>query len=213
MKKFFVTAFMALSIAAMAQHVTPLNIQIDEVKIDSLRTLYLSEPTMYRASLNVVEQALDKNANELKAAKAELKVEQNHAKEMSSSLKEASKMAASLKKLYDKEEAELKAMQKVVEQQQKTIGRQTGLNQETRDNYGRFLEKQQKELGYSIREVADRQRAIADLETAIQNGQTNLQSYIQEIEQKAAAIAQADALYKQRVATLKAEQKAAKTMQ
>lgn len=213
MKKYFVTAFMALSIAAMAQHVTPLAIQIDEVKIDSLRTLYISEPTMYRASLDVVAQALERNAEELKAAKAELKVEQSHAKEMSSSLKEANKMAASLKKLYAKEESELKSMQKVVEQQQKTVGRQTSLNQETRDNYARFLEKQQKELGYSIHEVADRQRAITDLETAIQNGQTNLHGYNQEIEQKAAALAQLEATYKQRVATLKSEQKAAKTMQ
>ena len=186
MKKILFLAFMALGMSAMAQHVTPLSIQLAEVKLDSLRTLYINEPTMYRAALEVVAQSLAKNAEEIKAAKAELKVEQTHGKEMANSLKEATKMAASLKKLYTKEESELKSMQKVVEKQ---------------------------ELGYSLREVADRQRAIADLETSIQNGQTRLQTYIQETQQKALDLAQLEAELKARTATLKAEQKTAKSLQ
>lgn len=213
MKKFFFTAFVALSMTAMAQHVTPLSIEIADVKLDSLRTLYLAEPPMYRASLNVVEQALDKNAEEIKAAKAELKVEQAHAKEMGNSLKGANKMVAALKKLYAKEEGELKSMQKVVEKQQKTLSKQKGLNKETSTNYSTLLEKQQKELSYSLRDVADRQRAIADLEQTLQNGQTSLQAYVHETEQKATELAQKEALLKERQAQLKAEQKTAKTMQ
>ena len=103
MKKIFLIAFLALGMSAMAQHVTPLSIELYDVKLDSLRTLYVSEPTMYRASLEVVAQNLAKNAEEVKAAKAELKVEQAHAKEMGNALKEAAKMTASLKKLYSKE--------------------------------------------------------------------------------------------------------------
>lgn len=213
MKKYFLLAFVALSMSALAQHVTPLNIEIADPKIDSLRTLYLAEPPMYRAALNMVAQSLDQNAQEVKAAKEQLKVEQTHAKELGKSLVDATKMAAALKKLYAKEEGELKSMQKVVEKQQKTIAKQKELNKENRDTYIAFLEKQQKELGYSLREVADRERAIADLETSIQNHQTNLNSYASEIEQKAHAIAQLEALLKQRQTVLKAEQKAAKSMQ
>lgn len=213
MKKIFLMAFMALGVSAMAQHVTPISFQIADVKLDSLRTLYINEPTMYRASLEVVAQNLAKNAEDLKAVKAELKVEQAHGKEIANSLKEATKMANSLKKIYSKEEGELKSMQKVVEKQQKTLNKQKELNQATRDSYLLFLEKQQKELGYSLREVADRQRAVSDLETAIQNGQTALQSYIQETQQKAMDVAQLDALYKERLAILKAEQKTAKSLQ
>ncbi len=213
MKKILFLAFMALGMSATAQHVTPLSIQLADVKLDSLRTLYINEPTMYRAALEVVAQSLAKNAEEIKAAKAELKVEQNHGKEMGNSLKEATKMTASLKKLYTKEESELKSMQKVVEKQQKTLNKQKELNQSTRDNYLLFLEKQQKELGYSLREVADRQRAIADLETSVQNGQTRLQTYIQETQQKALDLAQLEAELKARTATLKAEQKTAKSLQ
>ena len=114
-KSIFVVAFVALGLSAFAQHVTPLDIRIADVRIDSLRTLYVSEPTMYRASLEVASQVLDENANQLKVARAEFKDEQAHAKEMTSSLKEASKMTASLKKIYSQEESTLKSMQKTVE--------------------------------------------------------------------------------------------------
>lgn len=196
----------------MAQHVTPLSIEIAEVKIDSLRDLYLSEPPMYRASLNIIEEALKRNENEIKTAKAEVKAEQAHAKELSKALEEAVKMTAALKKLYGKEEGELKSMQKVVEKQQKTVARQKDLNKENRDSYLVFLERQQKELGYSLREVADRQHAISGLETTIQNHQTNLQSFVHEIEQKALTLSQLEATLKTRMAQLKAELKTAKSL-
>ena len=210
MKKVILLAMMAVGMSVMAQQVNPLQITVAEVKLDSLRSLYGADPIMYRASLESLAQALSKNADEIKAAKAELKVEQAHAKEMANSLKEAGKMTASLKKLYDKEESELKSMQKVVEKQQKTISKQKELKAETRENYVKFLEKQQKELGYSLREVADRQRAITDLETSIQNHQTTLQSFILEVGQKATDLANIEAQHKERTAAVKAEQKAYK---
>ena len=135
MKKIFFMAFVALSVSAMAQQVTPVTISLAEFKVDSLRTLYGSEPIMYRASLDAVAQALEKNATELKAAKAELKSEQQLTKEMESSLKGATKMAASMKKLYSKEEGELKSMQKVVTGQQKMLTKQKELNDETREAF------------------------------------------------------------------------------
>ena len=197
----------------MAQTVTPVSISLAEFKVDSLRALYMAEPIMYRASLDAVAQALSKNADELKAAKAVLKVEQQHAKEKAASLKDALKMTASLKSLYAKEEGEVKAMQKVVEKQQKTLAKQVELNQETRDAYAALLDKQQKELGYSIREIAERAHAIADLETHIQNSQTDLQAYEQQIVQKATKLAEIEVELKARQAAVKAEQKAAKSMQ
>ena len=213
MRKIFVLAFLALGLSVMAQHVTPLNIEIADVKIDSLRTLYFNEPMMYRASLDVVAQELAKNAEQIKLAKAELKDEQSHAKEMGNSLKDALKMTAALKGVYGKEESALKSMQKTVEKQQRKLTSNRRLNQEARDSYSQMLEKQQKELGYNLREVAERQRSVAELETTIQNWQTTLQNYVQETQQKAVDIAALEATYKQRLAMLKAEQKTAKTMQ
>lgn len=196
----------------MAQHVTPLNIELAEVKVDSLRALYFSEPTMYRAALDVVARNLDQNGDQLKAARAELKDEQAHAKEMDASLKEALKMTASLKGVYSKEEGALKSMQKTIEKQQRKLAANRRLNKDARDDYSQMLEKQQKELGYSLREVADRQHSVADLETSIQNKQTSLQLFVQETVQKEAELTQLETTYKQRLAILKAEQKTAKTM-
>ena len=213
MKKLFLIAFAAIGMTAMAQHVTSLNIQIVDLKLDSLRALYIQEPTMYRASLDVVGEQLAQNAEQIKQAKAELKAEQTLAKEMDKSIKNANKMAEGLKKLYAKEEGELKSMQKNVEQQQKAINKLKELNRESKDVFMGLMEQEQKELGYSLREAADRQRAIADLQTSLQNAQTNLQSYVQEVEQKATGLAQIEAEYKARLAALKNEQKAAKSMQ
>ena len=213
MKKLFVLAFMALSLTAMAQHVTPLNVKLAETDLTALRAQYQSEPIMYRAALESLAKELDKNAAELKTARNQLKVEQAHAKEMDNSLKEANKMAASLKSLYTKEEGEIKGMLQTVQKQQQTLSKQVELNQETRENYVAFLEQQQKELNYSLREVADRQRAISDLEASISASQTNQQYYVQEVNQKEADLNALDAQLKERVALVKAEQKAAKSMQ
>ena len=213
MKKVFFFVFAACCMTAMAQHVVPVNIEVVDLKLDSLRALYQAEPMMYRASLDVLSQQLANNMEELKKAKTQLKAEQAHGKQMQASLKEATKMTASLKKLYGQEEKELKGMQKVVEGQQRNLTKQMGLGADARDEYTRFLETQQKELGYSIREVADRQRSIADLETSIQNGQTGLNTYMQELQQKAAKVATIEAKIKESTTMLKAEQKSAKTMQ
>jgi len=212
MRKFFLMAVLALSMSAFAQRVTPLNINLAEFKMDSLRALYLDQPIMYRASLDAVAQALNKNAEEVKAAKAELKVEKQHAKEMGVSLKKASEMVASLKKLYGKEEDELRTMSKTVEKQMKTLGKQSELNEETRNLYRSFLERQQQELNYSLRDVAERARATADLETAIQNSKTNLSQFEQQITLKETELKYLEMQMKERQKQVKEEQKAAKTL-
>lgn len=212
MKKFFLMAVLALSMSAFAQRVTPLNITLAEVKLDSLRTLYLAEPIMYRASLDAVAQALEKNDKEIKAAKTELKVEKQHAKEMGTSLKKAETMVASLKKLYGKEEDELRNMSKTVEKQMKTLGKQNELNDETRNLYRSFLEKQQKELNYSLRDVAERARAISDLETSIQNAKTNLSQFEQQANLKESELKFLETQLKERQKLVKEEQKAAKSL-
>ena len=212
MKKCILAAFVALSMSAFAQHVTPLSIELTEFKLDSLRTLYLAEPPMYRAALNMVAQSLDMDAAAVNEAKTQLKVERAHSKQIATSIKEATKMTNELRKLYGKEESELKSMQKSVVRQQETINRQMELNVETRENYMQFLAKQQSELGYALREAADRMRAITDLETSIQKGQTALQTFNHEIEAKAKDLTLIETELKKRQAAVKAELKTAKTM-
>lgn len=213
MKKIFLFAFAALSLSVMAQHVTPVSITVTEVKLDSLRAKYMSEPIMYRASLDALLVELNRDTEALKAAKTELKVEKAHADQIDKTLKQTAKMVGSLKKIYSNEEKELRSLQKTIEKQQKTLNKQNELNQETRDSYLRILDRQQKELGYLLREVAERQRALAELDTSIQNKQTDRQNYVQETQQKTVELAGIEAQIKERIALVKAEQKSAKAMQ
>lgn len=213
MKKIFLLAFAAMSLSVMAQHVTPVSIKVTDVKLDSLRALYGSEPIMYRASLDALLVGLNHDAEALKTARTELKVEVSHAAQIDKTLKQATKLTESLKKLYDKEENELRSMQRAVEKQQKTLNKQKELNQESRESYMRILERQQKELGYSLREVAERQRALTELATSIQNKRTARQTYVQETQQKAIELNAIESQIKERTALVKAEQKSAKAKQ
>ena len=99
-----------------------------------------------------------------------------------------------------------------MEKQQKTLNKQKELNQQTRDNYLLFLDKQQKELGAALREVAERQRAVIELETTIQDAQSPLQSYVQETQQKALDLTKLEVKHKELTEAVKAEQKVAKNL-
>ncbi|MBR1878914.1 MAG: hypothetical protein IJ814_07950 [Paludibacteraceae bacterium] len=213
MRKIFMIAFAAMSMAVMAQHVTPIGVEIKDLKLDSLRDAYLSQPAMYMASLKTMEQGLEQNLAQLKKSRAELKTEQAHAKEMSATIQEAFKLAGSLRKTYEQEEHDLIAMQKTIEKQLLAMGKKVELNQETRDSYNELLTSQQKELNYSLREVADRKRAITDVEEKLRSGQNAVQIYNQEVIQKAADITTLETQCKTQIATLKKEQKLAKSIQ
>jgi len=212
MKKFFTIALLALGMTAVAQNVTPLNIQIPDLKFDSLRSLYVSEPAMYRASLEVLVSQYAEVDKQLKSAKTELKAEQEHAKAMGSMIKESTSLANDLIKLYTKESAEIKDMQKVIDKQQKALNKKSALNKESRETFAKVLDRERNQLNRSQEEVAERQRDVNDQLKQIQNMDTQLQAYIAEVERKANDLAGLEAVYKERLAALKAEQKTAKSL-
>lgn len=212
MKKIFTIALLALGMTAVAQNVTPLNIQIPELKFDSLRSLYISEPSMYRASLEVLVGQYAEVDRQIKTAKTELKAEQDHSKAMSLMIKEANALADDLIKLYTKEAAELKSMQKNIEKQQKTLAKRVALNEKSRDTFSKVLDREQTQLNQSLVAVAERQRDMTDQLNQLQNMQTQLQGYESEIQKKSMEITQLETIYKERLAALKAEQKTAKSL-
>ena len=124
MKNVFVIFLMGFSLTIMAQHVTPLDIKIAELNLDSLRGAYLAQPTMYRASLDVVAEHLEENAQQIKEAQNELRIEMIHAKEMRRVLNEGVKRLSVLKKTYAKEEAEIKSLMETLENQRQKLEKQ-----------------------------------------------------------------------------------------
>lgn len=212
MKKFFTLALLAIGMTTMAQNVTPLNIQIPDLKFDSLRSLYVAEPAMYRASLEVLSSQYAEVEKQLKSAKNELKAEQEHAKAMGTMIKESTSLANDLIKLYTKETEEIKDMQKTIDKQLKALNKQSALNQESRETFGKVLDRERNQFSRSLSEVAERQHDMADQLNQLRNMDVQLQSYIAQVERKANDLAGLEAVYKERLAALKAEQKTAKSL-
>jgi hypothetical protein len=198
--------------ATMAQHVNPLSITIAEINLDSLRNAYLAQPTMYRASLEVVAEQLEQNAQQIKSATQELKQEQAHGKEIARATKEANKNLTAILKQYDKEETEKDALLVMIEQQKKKLGRQDKLNSQTADYYVKMINEQQQILEQSVKDLKIRKQQVEQLLEAWQTLQLKYQTYNQEIEKKAFDLAQTEVLLKERMKILKEEQKAAKSL-
>jgi molecular chaperone DnaK (HSP70) len=198
--------------ATMAQHVNPLSITIAEINLDSLRNAYLAQPTMYRASLEVVAEQLEQNAQQIKSATQELKQEQAHGKEIARATKEANKNLTAILKQYDKEETEKNALLVMIEQQKKKLGRQDKLNSQTADYYVKMINEQQQILEQSVKDLKIRKQQVEQLLEAWQTLQLKYQTYNQEIEKKAFDLAQTEVLLKERMKILKEEQKAAKSL-
>jgi DNA repair exonuclease SbcCD ATPase subunit len=212
MKNVFVIFLMGFSLTIMAQHVTPLDIKIAELNLDSLRGAYLAQPTMYRASLDVVAEQLEENAQQIKEAQNELRIEMIHAKEMRRVLNEGVKRLSVLKKIYAKEEAEIKALMETLENQRQKLEKQTELNQQTRDGYIQMFSNEYSRLEQTLSDLANRVQEATLLSNELQNATFSYQTYEQELERKAFDLAQVEALYETRKDALKAEQRAAKSL-
>jgi chromosome segregation ATPase len=212
MKNVFVIFLMGFSLTIMAQHVTPLDIKIAELNLDSLRGAYLAQPTMYRASLDVVAEQLEENAQQIKEAQNELRIEMIHAKEMRRVLNEGVKRLSVLKKTYAKEEAEIKALMETLENQRQKLEKQTELNQQTRDGYIQIFSNEYSRLEQTLSDLANRVQEATLLSNELQNATFSYQTYEQELERKAFDLAQVEALYETRKDALKAEQRAAKSL-
>ena len=203
---------MGFSLTIMAQHVTPLDIKIAELNLDSLRGAYLAQPTMYRASLDVVAEQLEENAQQIKEAQNELRIEMTHAKEMRRVLNEGLKRLSVLKKTYAKEEAEIKSLMETLENQRQKLEKQTELNQQTRDGYIQMFSNEYSRLEQTLSDLANRVQEATQLSNELQNATFAYQTYEQELERKAFDLAQVEALYETRKDALKAEQRAAKSL-
>lgn len=212
MKNVFVIFLMGFSLTIMAQHVTPLDIKIAELNLDSLRGAYLAQPTMYRASLDVVAEQLEENAQQIKEAQNELRIEMIHAKEMRRVLNEGVKRLSVLKKIYAKEEAEIKSLMETLENQRQKLEKQTELNQQTRDGYIQMFSDEYSRLEQTLSDLANRVQEATLLSNELQNATFSYQTYEQELERKAFDLAQVEALYETRKDALKAEQRAAKSL-
>lgn len=211
-KVFFVIAYAALTLGMNAQHVAPLNIQLTEFNLDTLRVRYVNDKQMYSTELQHIVLLQDAEQQAIKEAWKELKDEKAHAKNVASCLKDVNSSITNLGKSAEKEIDVLKGMIRSIEKQQKDVRGLKKLKAETRDEYIEYLETEKRYLNAMLDNLTSRQKELSNALTGAQVKEAALSAFNLEIQQKELDLKQLETTSKARAEQIKAEQKIVKEM-
>jgi len=211
-KVFFVIAFAALTLGMNAQHVAPLNIQLTEFNLDTLRVKFVNDKQMYSTELQHIVLLQDAEQQAIKEAWKELKDEKAHAKNVASCLKDVNSSITNLGKSAEKEIDVLKGMIRSIEKQQKDVRGLKKLKAETRDEYIEYLETEKRYLNAMLDNLTSRQKELSNALTGAQVKEAALNAFNLEIQQKELDLKQLETTSKARAEQIKAEQKIVKEM-
>ena len=209
-KSILALAVLAMSMGLSAQHVSPLNIELVQFSLDSMRTQYANNLAMYKSELQRIQDVQDANKKALSDAAKELKDEKIHAKDVAAYLKQKESTYTSLLKLYISEQDKLCDMRETIEKQTTRIQKTTRLTSETRDNNRKELEAEKSNIERSIKEVEGRLKNIAKIIEKLPDEQEALAAFNLEIQNKETDLKQLQATQKTNASTIKAELKTVK---
>lgn len=209
-KSILALAVLAMSMGLSAQHVSPLNIELVQFSLDSMRTQYANNLAMYKSELQRIQDVQDANKKALSDAAKELKDEKIHAKDVAAYLKQKESTYTALQKLYNSEQDKLCDMRETIEKQTTRIQKTTRLTSETRDNNRKELEAEKSNIERSIKEVEGRLKNIAKIIEKLPDEQEALAAFNLEIQNKETDLKQLQATQKTNVSTIKAELKTVK---
>ncbi len=209
-KSILALAVLAMSMGLSAQHVSPLNIELAQFSLDSMRTQYANNLAMYKSELQRIQDVQDANKKSLSDAAKELKDEKIHAKDVAAYLKQKESTYTALQKLYNSEQDKLCDMRETIEKQTTRIQKTTRLTSETRDNNRKELETEKSNIERSIKEVEGRLKSIAKIIEKLPDEQEALAAFNLEIQNKETDLKQLQATQKTNVSTIKAELKTVK---
>lgn len=202
---FFALAACALTLSA--QHVTPLNIQLVDFALDSMRTKYAVDPQMYKSELQRIQLTQDANAKALEAAAKQLKDEKTFAKDQAAYLKKKEAAYTNLQKLYANEQAILADMEELIDKNSRKVQKTGTLNTQTVEGNANALLSEKKDLAQAQEELAIRQQAISLMLEKIPAEQAALADFELEIQNKEVDLKQLQQTHDTREATIKAELK------
>ncbi len=208
MKKFsFIFIALALSAAIRAQHVTPLDINLVDFSLDSLRTLYAADAPMYCAELERILDVQDANEKALAQARRELKDEKTHAKDVAAYLKEQEAAVSNLQKACEAEQKALSEMQTAIEKTLKKVQKTSLLNRQSQDARITALQADKKEVTRLQDELLARQKRLTAILDRVRADQTDWNTFNMEIQNKEVDLTQLENTLKVRRESVKAELK------
>lgn len=204
-KSIILVLFALLTVSMSAQHVTPLNIQLTELNLDSLRKQYSGQA--YLLELQRLDKLMKEDSKILNDAQKQLKAERNHHKKMMTFIEKAEAGYKNLQALAQKEIAEFDKLKDNTDKQLKDLNSSDELNQETRTKAVEQLQIQRRALEAMINATLNRQSQLANQPVQLQQMRTDFMVFNNEMTNKETGIKQMEATLKANRDVIKAEMK------
>lgn len=198
-----------LTVSLSAQHVTPLNIHLTEVNLDTLRSQYAG--SAYLLELSRLDRLMKDDTKALKEAQEQLKAEKEFQKQMLAYIDKAEATFKTLQALSQKELDEMNKLKENVEKQLRAINASTEISPETRAKAVEQLQNQRRALDAAITATNGRQSQLANHPIQLQQMRTDLMVYNTELINKETDLKQMEANLKARRELIKTETKTVKT--
>lgn len=206
MKKSIILAmFVALTVSMSAQHVTPIEFQLTDFNLESLRQEY--QGSSYLLELQRLDKLMKDDTKQLKDIQVQLKEEKAYHKQMSAYVEKADASIKTLQTLSQKELDELKKVKENVDKQLNLINSSTQLNIETRTKAVDHLQGQRRSLEAAINATTARLSQLANHPVELQKMRTDLMVLSNELVNKETDLKQMDATLKTRREVIKSEMK------
>ncbi|MBR0309559.1 MAG: hypothetical protein IJQ97_01620 [Paludibacteraceae bacterium] len=206
MKKSILFALMLMLVSPMsAQHVTPLNVQLTNFNLDSLRSQYSGQS--YLLELQRLEKLMKEDTKSLKDAQSQLKAEKDFYKQMTSYVEKSESSFKNLQSLSQKEQDEFGKLKENAEKQLRNLNSTSLLNSETRTKVIDQLQTQRRTMEAAINATTNRQSQLANHPVQLQQMRTDLMVFNNEITNKETDLKQLETTLKQRREIIKGEMK------
>ncbi|MCQ2333567.1 MAG: hypothetical protein MJZ88_03015 [Paludibacteraceae bacterium] len=212
MKKLFVLASMALlSFATYAQHVTPLNITMVEVRLDTLRTFYGEDLAALMVQLQHIDLDLKGNEDALKLARKQFNEEKSYSKCISDYVKEASKVLKTIEKDRNDELKELSGLQAIIDKQTTTAHKLTLITHDSKPKFVEHMKKERGEIDTQIKSIREQLVSLGKQQAQLKKIQDGLEIFNTEITNKDNDLKLKEGQFKSTSEAVKAEIKNTKT--
>ena len=188
-----------------AQHVTPLNVQLTNFNLDSLRSQYSGQS--YLLELQRLEKLMKDDTKSLKDAQSQLKAEKDFYKQMTSYVEKSESSFKNLQALSQKEQDEFGKLKENAEKQLRNLNSTSLLNSETRTKVIDQLQTQRRTMEAAINATTNRQSQLANHPVQLQQMRTDLMVFNNEITNKETDLKQLETTLKQRREIIKGEMK------
>lgn len=183
-KLLFLAATTLVALTMNAQHVTPLDVTMVEMHLDSLRAAYVNDRAGYYTQLQHVELDLNGNEDALKQARKQLNEEKSYAKCIADYLKDASKVLKTVEKDCNDEIKDLTSLQNTIDKQTATANKLTLVTHDSRPKFVEHMAEERNQIATEQNSIKKRSSMIAKQQAQIITIQNGLDIYNNEIATK-----------------------------